>query len=60
MGDMDNFYLNMALRSFDEMLKKQSSPASDAEINFSAMEGHCWQYSHIGVVEQIGQKINNN
>jgi enterochelin esterase-like enzyme len=57
MGDMDNFYLNPAMRSFDEMLKKQQNPVSDAEINFSPMQGHCWQFDHVGVMKMIAEKM---
>ncbi|NCB09851.1 MAG: hypothetical protein EOM73_17045, partial [Bacteroidia bacterium] len=40
-GDMDDFYLNPALRAFDEMLKEMDHPKSDAVILFSPMKGHC-------------------
>lgn len=52
-GDMDEFYLNNALRSLDDFLKKTTSPKSDAEIVFSPMKGHCWEYTHRKVLEQI-------
>ena len=57
MGDMDNFYLNMAMRSFDQMLNNQTMPKSDASIHFSPMQGHCWEFSHEEVVRQIGEKM---
>ncbi len=57
MGDMDNFYLNPAMRSFDEMLKKQTNPTSDAEINFTPMQGHCWQFDHVGVMKMITERM---
>lgn len=56
-GDMDNFYLNPALRSFDEMLKKMDNPMSDAEIHFSPMKGHCAEYNEIKVIVQIAEKL---
>ena len=46
MGDMDNFYLNIATRTFDAFLKTTENPKSDAEIVFTATEGHCQQFSH--------------
>lgn len=56
MGDMDNYYLNNAMRDFDAFLKKTSSPASDALIEFEAMKGHCDDYSHMVVLEKIGSR----
>jgi len=56
-GDMDNFYLNPALRAFDEMLKKMENPKSDATINFSPMKGHCSEYDEIKVIQQIAKKL---
>ncbi len=58
MGDMDNFYLNPALRAFNEMLQKQTNPGSDAEIHFSPMKGHCAEYDFIKVYTQINDRIN--
>jgi enterochelin esterase-like enzyme len=57
MGDMDNFYLNPATRSFDKFLKKTTNPISDAEVVFSPMEGHCWQFSHKEVLKKIQEKV---
>ncbi len=57
MGDMDNFYLNPAMRKMDKFLKSASNPASDAVIIFSPMEGHCWQYSHKEVLMMISEKL---
>lgn len=56
-GDMDNFYLNPALRAFDEMLKTMENPKSDASINFSPMKGHCSEYNEIKVIQQIEEKL---
>ncbi|MDD4107622.1 MAG: alpha/beta hydrolase-fold protein [Prolixibacteraceae bacterium] len=59
MGDMDEFYLNTALRAFEEMLQVQDNPESDASINFSPMSGHCARYSHEKVLLQIAEKLEN-
>ena len=59
MGDMDDFYLNPALRAFDEMLKKKDNPKSDAVIHFSPMKGHCDEYNEIKVIQQIAEKLNS-
>lgn len=57
MGDMDNFYLNPAMRSLDRFLQQTTSPTSDARINFTPMQGHCWEFDHRKVIEQIGGKV---
>jgi enterochelin esterase-like enzyme len=57
MGDMDQFYLNNALRSFDDFLKKANEPESDAMIEFTPLKGHCSNYSHREVLEKIAAKI---
>jgi hypothetical protein len=59
MGDMDEFYLNPALRAFDEMLQKMENPKPDAIIQFSAMKGHCSQYNNKTVLEQISAILDN-
>ena len=56
-GDMDNFYLNPATRSFDEMMKTRENPKSDASINFTPMKGHCAEYNERKVIEQIVEKL---
>lgn len=57
MGDMDNYYLNNAMRDFDAFLKKTTSPKSDAIIEFEAMKGHCDDYSHMEVLKRIGEQV---
>lgn len=60
MGDMDHFYLNPATRALDEYLKTTKNPVSDANINFSPMEGHCAEYSFRDVMEKIDKKIKDS
>jgi len=50
-ADMDNFYLNPALRKFDSMLKLLKNPESDATISFTPMVGHCAEYDHMEVMK---------
>jgi S-formylglutathione hydrolase FrmB len=57
MGDMDDFYLNHALRQLDIMLKNRTHPEADASIHFSPVTGHCSEYSHRGVLLQIKEKL---
>ena len=59
MGDMDHFYLNLATRDYSEYLKTNTNPVSDARIEFSPMEGHCQEYTHKKVLEQIARRIEN-
>ncbi len=60
MGDMDQFYLNPALRAFESMLRQTSNPESDAEILFSPMTGHCNEYDDRKVILQIAEKLKQN
>jgi S-formylglutathione hydrolase FrmB len=57
MGDMDNFYLNPAMRKMVKFLQSTSNPTSDAVITFTPMQGHCWQYSHKNVLMMISEKL---
>jgi len=56
MGDMDNFYLNPPMRSFDRMLKNQTNPESDATVTFVPMMGHCQGYDPQEVLNMIAEK----
>jgi len=56
-GDMDNYYLNNAMRDFDTYMKSTENPSSDAVIEFDAMEGHCSKYSHRKVLEAIHARL---
>ena len=57
MGDMDNFYLNNAMREMDKFLKNTVNPVSDAEITFEPNKGHCEEYNQREVLEMIQKKI---
>ncbi len=57
MGDMDNFYLNMATRSFDTFIKSTENPVSDAEIIFTPTKGHCANYSHRVALEKMAERL---
>jgi len=56
-ADMDNFYLNPALRAFDAMLHQMENPKSDAVITFTPMARHCQEYNDIKVLLQIKEKM---
>jgi len=57
MGDMDNYYLNNSMRDFDAFYKSTKNPKSDANIEFSPMKGHCSNYSHKFVLEEIKKRV---
>lgn len=57
MGDMDHFYLNMATRSFAEYLETTENPKSDANIEFSAMKGHCTEFSNRKIYKQMVERL---
>ncbi len=59
MGDMDEFYLNTALRSLDKTFREMENPKSDALIEYFPMTGHCSGYNDRNVLEQISEKINS-
>ena len=56
-ADMDNFYLNPALRAFNEMLQQMDNPKSDAVIEFTPMARHCQEYNELKVLRQIADKL---
>jgi hypothetical protein len=42
-GDMDDFYLNLAVYQFEDFLKRSASPHSDAEFSYGRpTKGHSW------------------
>jgi hypothetical protein len=42
-GDMDDFYLNLAVYQFEDFLKSTTNPKSDAEFTFGRpKKGHSW------------------
>jgi hypothetical protein len=42
-GDMDDFYLNLAVYRFEEFLKSTTNPRSDADFTYGRpMKGHSW------------------
>jgi S-formylglutathione hydrolase FrmB len=57
MGDMDNFFLNPAMRQFDTFLQEAQSPASNAVIEFEPMAGHCFAFGNTRVLKQIQRRL---
>jgi len=57
MGDMDNFYLNLGTRAFDEFIQSTDNPHSDAVIRFTPMKGHCEEYDQRTILEAMAMKV---
>ncbi len=58
MGDMDNFYLNNAMRLLEKFLQETQNPKSDARLFFAPGEGHCWQgISEIEMMREMAARI---
>lgn len=55
-GDMDDFYLNLAVYDFQEFLESTTNPHSDAVFTFGRpMKGHSWHnWTWAGFVRQVG------
>jgi hypothetical protein len=45
-GDMDNFYLNNAVYSAEDMLKKLTNPSCNCEVDYGDRAEHCWNGDH--------------
>jgi hypothetical protein len=45
-GDMDNFYLNNAVYTAEDMLKKLNNPACQCEVAYGDRAEHCWNGDH--------------
>ncbi len=58
-GDMDNYYLNLAVYQFDDYLSGTTSPKSDATFEYGRpMKGHGWQpMSDAALVRMMSKHI---
>ncbi len=45
-GDMDNYYLNNAVYTAEDMLKKLQQPPCNCEVDFGDRAEHCWNGDH--------------
>ena len=55
-GDMDMLYSNVATRFLKMYLDKTENPKSDAKISFTAMAGHCAEWSDVAVLKMVAEK----
>lgn len=58
-GDMDNYYLNLAVYRLDNFLKSTTAPRSDAIFQYGRpMKGHGWQpMSDAELVRMMADRI---
>jgi hypothetical protein len=61
-GDMDDFYLNVAVYRFEEFLKSTTDPRSDATFTYGRpMKGHSWHaWTWAEMVRDIAAHIRRN
>ncbi|MFM7222771.1 MAG: hypothetical protein ACKO03_05025 [Bacteroidota bacterium] len=45
-GDMDNYYLNNAVYSAEDMLKQLKNPSCNCEVDYGDRAEHCWNGDH--------------
>jgi enterochelin esterase-like enzyme len=58
-GDMDDFYLNLAVYRFEEFLKATTNPKSDATFTYGRpMKGHSWHaWTWTQLVRQVADHV---
>ena len=61
-GDMDNFYLNLAVYKFEEMTKDLHSPECQCEFAYGRpMKGHGWQpVTTANLVRRMAEQVEKN
>ncbi len=61
-GDMDNFYLNLAVYRFEEFLKQTTNPHYPGQFTYGRpMKGHSWHaWTWAGMVREIAAHIQRN
>jgi hypothetical protein len=61
-GDMDNFYLDLAVYDYQAFLKKTADPHYEAEFTFGRpMKGHGWHaFTWAEMVKRMGSYVQSN
>lgn len=61
-GDMDDFYLNLAVYRFEEFLRSTTDPPSDAKFTYGRpMKGHSWHaFTWAELVRRIAAHIHQH
>jgi hypothetical protein len=61
-GDMDNFYLNVAVYLFEEFTKKTTNPKSDATFAYGRpLKGHSWHAKNFAdMMRDMAEQVKRN
>jgi Putative esterase len=61
-GDMDNFYLNLAVYLFEDFTKKTTNPKSDATFAYGRpLKGHSWHEKNFAdMMRDMGEQVKRN
>jgi putative esterase len=61
-GDMDNFYLNLAVYLFEDFTKKATDPKSDATFEYGRpMKGHSWHSKDFAdMLREMAEQVKRN
>lgn len=61
-GDMDNFYLNLAVYLFEDFTKKTATPKSDASFEYGRpMKGHSWHSTNFAdMLRNMAEQVKRN
>ena len=61
-GDMDNFYLNLAVYLFEEFTKKATNPKSDATFTYGRpLKGHSWHATNFAdMLRDMAEQVKRN
>lgn len=61
-GDMDNFYLNLAVYLFENFTKQTTNPKSDATFEYGRpMKGHSWHSKNFAdMLREMADQVKRN
>ncbi len=61
-GDMDNFYLNLAVYRYEEFLKHTTNPHDETKFTYGRpMKGHSWHaFTWAEMVQQVADYVRHN
>jgi Putative esterase len=61
-GDMDNFYLNLAVYLFEDFAKRSTNPKSDATFEYGRpMKGHSWHSKNFAdLLREMAEQVKRN
>jgi Putative esterase len=61
-GDMDNFYLNLAVYLFEEFSKKATNPKSEATFEYGRpLKGHSWHARNFAdMMREMAEQVKKN